>query len=215
VNPFSYPTRRHRRTERPRAYADYHRYKPYLRREFGGQCVYCRLPDALKEEAIFHVDHFRPKARFPELVADYENLLYACPACNRRKGDYWPTEEDLAAGRQVANTCDVVMSKHLKYVGAEVRGLSRRGRFTVAHLCLNDERSMEYRRFYMGILEAARAKVREVRALLGRQKQSRGKPSSAASTRLERTRAALRRAEAYVARLESLTREQPSGRGAP
>ncbi len=43
---------------------------------------------------IFHVEHFRPKSRFPELINDIRNLFYACPICNSYKGNDWPAEPD-------------------------------------------------------------------------------------------------------------------------
>lgn len=204
MRPFDYPTRRQERTERPPQYSEHSRYKPFLRREFNGQCVYCRLPDALMGADTFHVDHYRPQKKFPRLTTEYTNLFYACPACNRRKGAFWPDDADLRAGRRVANSCDDVMAKHLRYSGAEVRGLTRQGRFTVELLGINDDKSVDYRRFYGNVLEGARAKIREVRALLGEQKRVMRQVHSATDLqRLARTRDQLRKREAHLARLES------------
>ena len=47
-------------------------------------CAYC------EDRTDGEVDHFRPKSRFPELVYEWSNWLFACNSCNRAKGDKWP-----------------------------------------------------------------------------------------------------------------------------
>ena len=39
----------------------------------------------------FHIDHFRPKKKYPRLALAYANLYYACGLCNTFKGDAWPS----------------------------------------------------------------------------------------------------------------------------
>ena len=62
--------------------------KKHLSADFGHRCAYC---DDLDEYGggyrAYHVEHFAPKEKFPELRYDYDNLLYACPWCNRAKWD--------------------------------------------------------------------------------------------------------------------------------
>ena len=55
-----------------------------LSQRFSGLCAYC------EESCRGQVDHFRPKSRFPELVYEWTNWLYACPECNQAKRDQWP-----------------------------------------------------------------------------------------------------------------------------
>ena len=57
-----------------------------LERVFYGLCAYC------EEICKGEVDHFRPKSRFPELVYDWSNWLFACHDCNQAKGGKWPVE---------------------------------------------------------------------------------------------------------------------------
>lgn len=86
--PFVYPSAAHRRRHGPAGYAQYARYRPWLRDEFAFRCVYC-----LKREqwgvvrGTYHLDHFRAHVHQPHAARDYENLLYACAACNIAKGD--------------------------------------------------------------------------------------------------------------------------------
>lgn len=67
--------------------------KKHLSADFGHRCAYC---DDLDEYGggyrAYHVEHFAPKEKFPELRYDYDNLLYACPWCNRAKWDIWPSD---------------------------------------------------------------------------------------------------------------------------
>lgn len=55
-----------------------------LCRAFAGLCAYCEERD--KGE----VDHFRPKSKFPALVYEWSNWLFACHNCNQAKGNKWP-----------------------------------------------------------------------------------------------------------------------------
>jgi uncharacterized protein (TIGR02646 family) len=48
-------------------------------------CAYC------EESCPGEVDHFRPKSRFPELVYEWPNWVFACRACNGAKGEKWPS----------------------------------------------------------------------------------------------------------------------------
>ena len=57
-----------------------------LERVFSGLCAYC------EEICKGEVDHFRPKSRFPELVYDWSNWLFACHDCNGAKWGNWPVE---------------------------------------------------------------------------------------------------------------------------
>ena len=52
---------------------------------FHNICAYC------EETARGEVDHFRPKSKFPELVYEWSNWVFACHACNSIfKKDKWP-----------------------------------------------------------------------------------------------------------------------------
>jgi len=53
----------------------------------------------------FELDHFRPKARFPELEHDFYNLYWSCRVCNRNKWQHWPPEQLLHRGTGFVNLC--------------------------------------------------------------------------------------------------------------
>ena len=85
--PFSYPAAPHERRHGPRGYADYSRFRPWLRDEFSFRCVYCLRRERWDPaRGTFNVDHFLPVAHHPARFTDYFNLLYACATCNFAKG---------------------------------------------------------------------------------------------------------------------------------
>lgn len=68
--------------------------KKYLAEDFHYRCAYC--DDFEKYNGgyrAYHVEHFAPKTKFPELEFTYDNLLYVCPYCNSSKSDKWPSSD--------------------------------------------------------------------------------------------------------------------------
>ncbi len=87
MTPFQYPGAPHRRRHGPRGYADLQSFRPWLRDEFDFRCVYCLLREQWgRMRAGFALDHFLPVSVRPEYQGRYDNLLYACIACNQTKG---------------------------------------------------------------------------------------------------------------------------------
>lgn len=168
LNPFLYPQSRYRRRLHPPSYSVYSRYKSFLKQEFTSQCVYCRLPDGLKGEDSFGVDHYRPQSKFPELATTYANLFYACNGCNRRKGAFWPTDAQWQARQFIPNPCDHVMFDHLRYRSTRVETRSPAGELAEQVLMFNDVRSVEYRELVLGVIAALEEKKRRVQETLRR-----------------------------------------------
>ena len=54
-------------------------------RVFRGLCAYC------EQSCRGEIDHYRPKSRFPKLVYEWYNWLFACHDCNQAKNSRWPT----------------------------------------------------------------------------------------------------------------------------
>ncbi|MDP8269001.1 MAG: HNH endonuclease [Candidatus Tenebribacter davisii] len=68
-------------------------YKSYLRDEAKNRCVYCAIHEnSLGGVDHFHIEHYKPQSKFPELINNYNNLFYSCPICNRFKSNDWPNE---------------------------------------------------------------------------------------------------------------------------
>jgi hypothetical protein len=105
-----------------------------LRREVWGQVV-----------AEFAIDHFEPVASRPDRATEYDNLLYACGACNARKADQFvadPLTELLAEAVAVGPDGSI-----------EVR--TRHARRIVRVLQLDLPEMTEYRAMWIGIIQLA------------------------------------------------------------
>ena len=69
-----------------------------VRERYDYRCGYCGVGEA-DVGGILTIDHFRPRSRGGS--NDGDNLVYACARCNAYKGDFYPSEEDLAEGRRL------------------------------------------------------------------------------------------------------------------
>ncbi len=132
----------------PGPFADYKRYKPFLRQDFRFQCAYCNISEGYRKGSdIFGVDHFRPRIRFPELAAVYANLYYCCANCNSIKGQRFPDEHLLKAGICYVDPCSV--DPFLRDLFEErdglFSGLTSSGRFTIDVIRLNREECRRFR----------------------------------------------------------------------
>lgn len=89
-------------------YKNYPSFKPCLRDDFNKRCGYCDCDDfQVGGSRGFQIDHFKPKAQFPDLENDYENLVYSCPYCNRAKWNKW---EDVDG---FVDPCTIEYDDHL------------------------------------------------------------------------------------------------------
>lgn len=163
---FAYPKERHRRGSDPGPYSTYHSYKPHLRREFLGRCVYCQIRDSMNREALFAVEHYRPQSLFPHLATQWSNLYYACATCNRAKSSFVPKGK-RAKIDFVPHPCEHVMFEHLRYRGPTVVHHSKTGRFAIELLDLNAPTSIKFRGFYEETLEYAQTQLAGARKLVG------------------------------------------------
>ena len=124
----------------PKPRRQYRDYRGHLRYEFRFRCCYCGThEDELLMEHAFEIDHFRPKAVFPDQTNDYSNLYFACRECNLRKRHTWPTESDEVLGLRFVDPCrESMLGKHARMAedGTLIAETSV-GRFTIEHLQLN------------------------------------------------------------------------------
>lgn len=56
----------------------------------GRKCQCCG--NTPKNGAILHVDHIKPRKRYPELALDIDNLQILCSECNHGKGNWCETD---------------------------------------------------------------------------------------------------------------------------
>lgn len=74
---------------------DYEATKNYLLELGGRRCVYCGILEARCGGVYYmHVEHYRPKSKFPKRSDDLHNLYVACAICNVFKRDDWPMDPD-------------------------------------------------------------------------------------------------------------------------
>jgi 5-methylcytosine-specific restriction endonuclease McrA len=63
------------------------RYKAF--KLYGNQCACC---GAKPPQVVLHVDHIKPKSKFPELAFSLSNLQILCEACNMGKSNIDATQ---------------------------------------------------------------------------------------------------------------------------
>src|SRR5579872_1525223 len=106
-----------------------------VRQRDGGRCGYCSVHET-EAGSELEVDHFQPRsAGGPD---DLDNLVYCCPACNRHKGDFWPTMEPLTATRRLLHPWRDDMALHLREeLSGHMQALTETGAFHLTRLRLN------------------------------------------------------------------------------
>lgn len=71
-----------------KTYAAYGSFKKYLASDFKNRCGYTNSHHMwFGGVTTFHIDHFKPHKKFPELKETYSNLVYACSYVNILKSD--------------------------------------------------------------------------------------------------------------------------------
>lgn len=115
--------------------------KKHLAEDFGHRCAYCDDLDFYGGGyQVYHVEHFAPKAKFPELQFDYDNLLYACPWCNRAKSDKWPSDDSkisIVGDEGFIDPCTAEYDKHLKrLLDGSIVGTTPLGKYICENLHL-------------------------------------------------------------------------------
>lgn len=97
--------------------------KKYLAKDFKNRCAYCDDLDKIYGGyRTYHVEHFAPKEKFPELEFTYDNLLYACPYCNGAKNDDWPSEHPDISVVGDCGYIDPCTSDYEKHLGRRGTG---------------------------------------------------------------------------------------------
>ena len=122
--------------------------KEKLSSMFHGKCAYCESKITHVEHG--HIEHYRPKGKFPELTFAWSNLLLACGICNGKghKGDHFPEKEENGP---LVNPCDDDPSEHFSFHYdpesriASVYGKTSRGETTERILGLNRHELRTYR----------------------------------------------------------------------
>lgn len=132
------------------SYADW---KPALAEEAAHQCVYCCILEAhFGGQRNFHVEHYRPKSRRPDLRDVYSNLFFACAICNVLKGDDWPAEP--GKGFDYPHYPDPSLTDYAEFLTADVKtaevsGSNVAARYLIARLHLNRPQILRNRKLQL------------------------------------------------------------------
>ncbi|WNG26951.1 TIGR02646 family protein [Cystobacter fuscus] len=136
--------------ERKRASNRYqhHEVKDALVAAFYGKCAYCE--SQIRHIDYGHIEHFRPKSKYPRKTFSWANLLLACGVCNgtEYKGEKFPNKAD---GGPLVNPCTEDPALHFSFDYdpeaqlANVHGKTRRGLTTEKLLGLNRKELRSYR----------------------------------------------------------------------
>ncbi len=142
------------RKESPPSFSDYRKYKPFLRQDFDYKCAYCDSTEPeIGGKNRTHIDHYKPKEKFPKLATIYRNLFYACPECNQSKKDYWPTFRQRLAKQIILNPCDHEVSKHFDRSAARWKGRTQTGKWNMVKLLLASDEQVRRRENRAALLE--------------------------------------------------------------
>jgi hypothetical protein len=142
---YKYPDVPHARRHGPFGYDNYTSYKQWLRDDFVFRCAYCLHRERWSQNTsdAFGVDHFEPQIHSPDLVVDYDNLVYACARCNSNKRD-----------QHLLNPCEDAMSEHIQASkDGDIEAFTSEGLDFVQILDLNDPSVVEFRHRLIKTLE--------------------------------------------------------------
>lgn len=119
----------------------YKLYRKEIREDFNNSCGYCDDSDQFLDRICFHIDHFAPQDKFPELKTSYKNLIYSCRFCNIKKSNHWISDNpdmghDNTSG--FVDPCTDEYDKHLsRDENGRIIGETPVGQYMVRHLNLN------------------------------------------------------------------------------
>ncbi|MFV3131267.1 HNH endonuclease [Niveispirillum sp. KHB5.9] len=116
-------------------------YRDDLRLDFLQACGYCGDGDERIDRSTFHIDHFAPKKRFPELELAYTNLVYACRFCNVSKSDHWIGNDPKVPNNGTVGFVDPCSDDYDIHLGRDAGGRivarTELGRYIIRRLSLH------------------------------------------------------------------------------
>lgn len=109
--------------------------KRTLERMYNGLCCYCEARVGVVEYG--HIEHRKPKRRFPKSTYDWKNMHLSCTFCNIHKGNKYNIRNPIL------DAVEDSISDHLTYDyerdGVRRWPLTERGEITIDHVDLNRE----------------------------------------------------------------------------
>ncbi len=114
-----------------------------VRERYAYRCGYCGV-DEVSTGNELEIDHFQPQS-FGGTEA-WDNLVYACSACNRYKSNYWHKAEAPEHFRLLHPLRDDIKSHIIALPNGYLRGLTPQGAFQIELLRLNRPQLIAHRR---------------------------------------------------------------------
>lgn len=111
------------------------------------KCCYCECKVGAGEREM-HVDHFKPKSIYPDLVVKWENLLPSCPHCNKEKSSHDTGVEPIVNPSE-DDPREFFYLKDYRYYCFD-NADSSIARRTLGVLSLNDSTENVYKRYLIG-----------------------------------------------------------------
>ena len=146
AGPFDYPDPHAEFRHGPRGYTEPVSFRPWLRDEYAFRCVFCLIREQWRRATgEFDVEHFQPLVKNPKSGAVYDNLLYACHACNLLKG-----QRDIPDLRQVLVPGQVSVNSD-----GTIVGLIDDAKRLIDVLCLNSDDFRRWRLIWIRNIELA------------------------------------------------------------
>ena len=105
-----------------------------VRARFAGCCGYCGVAETDIGNEL-EIDHYRPRVHGGGNEPD--NLIYTCPACNRFKSAYWPSDDAPDDLRLLNPNRDDLHAHIDETVSGRLVGLTLRGWFHIRWMHLN------------------------------------------------------------------------------
>ena len=117
----------------------------------GARCEYCRAPQIITG-TTYHIEHITPSARGGS--DDLANLALCCVTCNGHKSDH-TTGTDSETGRELPlfHPRRDRWDRHFRFSSRtlELRGITPKGRATVARLQMNERKQIEARALWLDV----------------------------------------------------------------
>lgn len=105
-----------------------------VREQYNFSCGYCGVSE-IDVGSELDLDHFQPISKGGSDAQ--ENLVYACPACNRNKASYWPSP-DTPPHMHLLHPLVDSLNLHITLLqDGHLAGLTPRGWFYIEWLHLN------------------------------------------------------------------------------
>lgn len=121
------------------------------------KCCYCECEIGQGEKEM-HIEHYKPKSLYPNLVVDWYNLLPSCPHCNKQKS-FHDTGKELIVNPVEDDPKKYFYLKNYRYYCKDTNPNSI-ARTTLGVLSLNDSTENVAKRFKIG--EMLLKKIEEI-----------------------------------------------------